>query len=128
VKSTAHTQNGLAHRLTGWSNSLPLSVLMSVSSLYDERSLLQRNGQLNARLKWKLKEKRVRRCVMYWPSIQSMRQTLPSWPLPPSEQGEIMRELDPETWLMIGVAWVHGLLVGWAIWRQKTKYKTEDEE
>ena len=38
-----------------------------------------------------------------------------------------MREIDPDTWLMIGVAWVHGLLVGWALWRQKTKYTTEDE-
>ena len=30
MKSTAHTQNGLAHRLTGWSSLLPLFVLMSV--------------------------------------------------------------------------------------------------
>lgn len=32
-----------------------------------------------------------------------------------------MREIDPETWLMLGVAWVHGLLVGYAIWRQDKK-------
>jgi len=39
-----------------------------------------------------------------------------------------MREIDPETWLMIGVAWVHGLLCGWAIWRRPNlKYKTEDD-
>lgn len=36
-----------------------------------------------------------------------------------------MRELDPETWLMIGVAWVHGLIVGWYIWREP-KYKDEE--
>ena len=29
---------------------------------------------------------------------------------------------------MIGVAWVHGLLVGYALWRQKTKYTTEEDE
>jgi hypothetical protein len=30
-----------------------------------------------------------------------------------------MREIDPETWLMIGVAWFHGLLCGYAIWRER---------
>lgn len=40
-----------------------------------------------------------------------------------------MREIDPDTWLMIGVAWFHGLLVGWALWRRPhLKYKTKDEE
>jgi hypothetical protein len=39
-----------------------------------------------------------------------------------------MREIEPETWLMLGVAWAHGLLVGWAIWRHKTKYPTESEK
>jgi len=40
-----------------------------------------------------------------------------------------MREIDLETWLMIGVSWFHGLLCGWAIWRRPNlKYKTEDEE
>jgi hypothetical protein len=45
-----------------------------------------------------------------------------------TEGEEHMREIDPETWLMLGVAWFHGLLCGYAIWRQKTKYTTEDEE
>jgi hypothetical protein len=39
-----------------------------------------------------------------------------------------MREIDFETWLIVGVAWFHGLLCGYAIWRQKTKYTTEDEK
>jgi uncharacterized membrane-anchored protein YhcB (DUF1043 family) len=40
-----------------------------------------------------------------------------------------MREIDTETWLMLGVAWVHGLMCGYAIWREsKSKYTTEDEE
>jgi hypothetical protein len=40
-----------------------------------------------------------------------------------------MRELDPDIWLMIdmGVAWFHGLMVGWYIWRRPNlKYKNED--
>jgi hypothetical protein len=36
-----------------------------------------------------------------------------------------MREIDPDTWLMICVSWFHGLMVGWAIWRER-KYKNED--
>jgi hypothetical protein len=38
-----------------------------------------------------------------------------------------MREIDTETWLMLGVAWFHGLMCGYAIWRER-KYTTEDEE
>ena len=37
-----------------------------------------------------------------------------------------MRELDYDTWLMIGISWVHGLLCGYAIWREK-KHIPEDE-
>jgi hypothetical protein len=44
------------------------------------------------------------------------------------ESEERMREIDHETWLMLGVAWFHGLMCGYAIWRQKTKYTTEDEK
>jgi hypothetical protein len=29
-----------------------------------------------------------------------------------------MRELDIETWGMLGVAWFHGLMCGYAIWRE----------
>ena len=35
-----------------------------------------------------------------------------------------MREIDPDTWLMLGITWFHGLLCGYAIWR---KQKTSDE-
>jgi uncharacterized membrane-anchored protein YhcB (DUF1043 family) len=38
-----------------------------------------------------------------------------------------MRELDPDTWLMLGITWVHGLLCGYAIWRED-KRKLEDDE
>ena len=41
-------------------------------------------------------------------------------------QGEVMRELDPDTWLMIGITWFHGLLCGWAIWREGKKSKEEE--
>jgi hypothetical protein len=44
------------------------------------------------------------------------------------ESEERMREIDFETWLIVGVAWFHGLMCGYAVWRQKTKYTTEDEE
>jgi hypothetical protein len=40
-----------------------------------------------------------------------------------------MREIDPETWLMLGVAWFHGLIVGYALWHEKKRdYTMEDEE
>lgn len=41
-----------------------------------------------------------------------------------------MREIDADTWLMIGVSWFHGLLCGWAIWRQgkDRNFKDKDEE
>lgn len=29
-----------------------------------------------------------------------------------------MREIDPDTWLMLGITWVHGLLVGYALWKK----------
>ena len=38
-----------------------------------------------------------------------------------------MREFDPDTWLMIGITWFHGLLCGYAIWREGKKSKVEDE-
>lgn len=37
-----------------------------------------------------------------------------------------MRELDPDTWLMIGIAWFHGLLCGYAIWRESKKSKEQE--
>lgn len=37
-----------------------------------------------------------------------------------------MRELDYDTWLMIGISWVHGLLCGYAIWREE-KHTQVDE-
>jgi hypothetical protein len=43
-------------------------------------------------------------------------------------QGEDMREIDPDTWLMLGVAWLHGLAVGYAIWREKKSKHEDDEE
>jgi len=40
-----------------------------------------------------------------------------------------MREIGFETWLMLGVAWFHGLMCGRYIWREsKSKYTTEDDE
>ena len=39
-----------------------------------------------------------------------------------------MREIDFDTWLMIGVAWVHGLMCGYAIWRQEKRKPLEVEE
>jgi hypothetical protein len=39
-----------------------------------------------------------------------------------------MRELDYDTWLMIGISWVHGLLCGYAIWHEKKRSKLKDEE
>jgi hypothetical protein len=44
VKFTAHTQNGLAHRLIGWSSLLPLSVLMSVRQCFIWLFYMQRRG------------------------------------------------------------------------------------
>ena len=32
-----------------------------------------------------------------------------------------MRELDYDTWLMIGITWIHGLLCGYAIWHEDKK-------
>jgi hypothetical protein len=37
-----------------------------------------------------------------------------------------MREIDTETWLIVGVAWFHGLMCGYAIWRE-SKSNTKDE-
>lgn len=40
-----------------------------------------------------------------------------------------MREIDPDTWIMLAFTWLHGLLVGYAIWHEsKSKCTTEDEE
>ena len=39
-----------------------------------------------------------------------------------------MRELDYDTWLMIGIAWVHGLLCGYAIWHERKRSKLKDED
>lgn len=38
-----------------------------------------------------------------------------------------MRELDPDTWLMIELTWFHGLLCGYAIWREGKKPEAKDE-
>jgi hypothetical protein len=38
-----------------------------------------------------------------------------------------MRELDPDTWLMIGLTWFHGLLCGYAIWREDKKSRVDHE-
>ena len=36
-----------------------------------------------------------------------------------------MREIDTDTWIMLGVSWVHGLMCGYAIWREKRKQVDE---
>lgn len=38
-----------------------------------------------------------------------------------------MREIDPDTWLMLGLTWFHGLMCGYAIWRHNKKPRVEDE-
>ena len=37
-----------------------------------------------------------------------------------------MREIDFDTWLMIGISWAHGLLCGYAIWRQEKRKPLEE--
>lgn len=39
-----------------------------------------------------------------------------------------MREIDLDTWLMIGISWAHGLLCGYAIWRESKRKPQEVEE
>lgn len=39
-----------------------------------------------------------------------------------------MREIDFDTWLMIGISWLHGLMCGYAIWRQTKQTKLELNE
>jgi hypothetical protein len=39
-----------------------------------------------------------------------------------------MREIDFDTWLIIGISWLHGLMCGYAIWRQTKKTKLELDE
>ena len=38
-----------------------------------------------------------------------------------------MREIDTDTWIMLGAAWFHGLMCGYAIWRQEKRKPSEDE-
>ena len=39
-----------------------------------------------------------------------------------------MREIDLDTWIMLGISWAHGLLCGYAIWRQEKRKPLEVEE
>ena len=42
-------------------------------------------------------------------------------------EGKQMREIDTDTWIMLGITWFHGLLCGYAIWRQDKRKPLEDE-